>query len=304
MGLIQVGFSGNLLQQHPLTTKDTLDEQTASLSKLLQTIPFTDFLKNGGERNDNRHRETFIVKIDGVISEMTLEQVQQITSNDNFKLLSVSLIGNKYQQVKAVIQGHKPDDPKSGFERPIVSEGPHMILCLYSYDSEGKLRIFRTLQLRNGRVYVDTIRGFADSTSLEDGTVLYDLEKAEDRIYSNITKAIKDEGGQKLLNIKKITYLGAPVVNSSFVSSQSATFAVEVNYELFRKFSQVITANELQRRQEGFAHEGLTEYIIDMSVSEYLGYKLDPTIIRDNAADGPSDIVLQYHLTKILLQAV
>ncbi len=282
-----------------MTTKETIDEQTANLKPLLQTISFTNFIKKGGERNDNRQKETFTVKIDDKISELSLEELQEKTSNDNFQLIGLSGIGNKFQNIRSVVQGYNPNKPDSGFfERPVVAEGPHMILCVYAYDDENKLRIFRTLQLRNEQVYVDTIRGFADNSSLENGEILYDIDNAQARIILNITKIIKEEGGKKLLKINNITFLGAPVVNSSFVVSKSATFAVEVDYKEFRKISQVITTNELKRREEEFSHEGLTEFIIDLSVPEYFAYKLDPNIVRDNAADGPSDIVVNTTLLR------
>lgn len=304
MGLIQAGFASDLLARHPLTTKETIDEQTAKLKPLLKTVSLTDFIKNGGARNDNQQRETFTVEIDGKVSELSLEEVQKRTTNDDFRIIGLSRIGNNHQMVKAVVQNNNPNNPNSGFERPITAEGPHMILCIYAYDDEQKMRIFRTLQLRNEQIYVDTIRGFADTTSLSNGEVLYNIENAQDRIISNITRVIKEEGGQKLLKIKKITYLGSPVVNSTFVTSKSATFAVEIDYKEFRKLSQVMSIEEFNRRNEEFQHEGLTEFIIDMSIPEYFAYKFDSTIIRDQAADGPSDIVVEYYVAQTLLKAI
>jgi hypothetical protein len=304
MGLIQVGFDNNVLPQHPLTTPSFLSNQTKILNPSFQTIPLIQFLENGGVRNDNRQRETFIVKKNDVICEMSLEEIQEITSSNDFQILGVKTIGNKYQKVTATVQGHDPKNPQSGFERPIVEEGPHMVICVFAYDQEGKLRIFRTLQMRNNRMYVDTIRGFAEITMLETGEVLYDLQNAEATIYQNIVKVIKNEGGKKFLDIKKITFLGPPIPNSTFVQSQSAMFAVEVDYNTFRINQCVADAEEINRRKNQFNHEGLTEYVLDLSVAEYIGYKLNSEIVHDMTADWVSDTVLQYYFTQTLLKSI
>lgn len=305
--MIQIGFGNEIIPRHPLTMLETINALTAEKKGSRQTISMLEYLKQGGVRKTDhtRHQEYFVVNVGGKIQELSLEEIKkQIFLQSGVEILGLSRIGNSYQNVTASIQGYNPILPQtSEFERPNVSEGPHMVLGLYAFDPLGKLRIFRTLQLRNEQIHVDTIRGFADSTTLDSGQVLYDIEHAEDQILKNIYKVVKDEGGTKL-KIKNIIFLGSPVVNSSFVTSLSATFAIEVDYQKFRTLSQVKTTEELIREEEAFKHEGLTSFIIDMSFAEYIGYKLDPSIIRDLTADGPSDAIVNYYIARTLINTL
>ncbi len=166
-----------------------------------------------------------------------------------------------------------------------------MILAPYAVDNKGQLHLFRTIQYRTGEAVIDTPRGFADSKSLESGQQMYEVEGAGSRIEGNMKRIIGEEAGKKLLDIKRIVYLGAPRVNSSFVTSKSALFGVEVDYDSFTQSNKVLSDEEFQRRREQLEHEGLMGIVLDMTVDQYANYKRDSEVSRDMAADSATDIV-------------
>lgn len=266
-------------------------------------VGLAEFLKNpdgkkrgteGGAKDTNSHFETYIVEKDGEIEVTSLLDLQQqlTKAGSPVQILGVESIGNNNQRVSAVVQGVNEANPQSGYERPTVAEGPHMILAPYAIDRDGNMHLFRTIQYRTGAAVIDTPRGFADAQALKSGQQMYDVEGSAPRVEANMKRVLGEEGGKKLLDIQKIVYLGAPRVNSSFVISQSALFGVEVDYDSFIQSSKVITQEELQRREEAENHEGLTGAVLDMTVGEYTNYKRDSEINRDMAADSPSDTVV------------
>jgi len=179
----------------------------------------------------------------------------------------------------------------SGFERPTVAEGPHMILAPFAIDSEGQLHVFRTIQMRTEEAVIDTPRGFADSKSLENGEQMYDVENAGDKVTANMKRIVGEESGDAL-KIKRVVFLGSPRVNSSFVTSKSAIFGVEVDYDAFIKAQKVVSPEELQRRKEQFEHEGLVGDVLDITLPQYADYKRDSDLAKDMAADFGTDTVV------------
>lgn len=248
----------------------------------------------GGKIDLNSHFEEFIVREDNEIKVVNLSDLQEklAAAGVAVEILGVESIGNANQRVSAVVQGVDRNNRTSGYERPTVAEGPHMILAPFAVDSNGQLHIFRTIQYRTGEAVVDTPRGFADSQSLKSGKQMYEVEGAGERVKANLTRVIGEEAGEKLLNIKRVVYLGAPRVNSSFVTSKSALFGVEVDYDAFVKSNKVLTDAEFARRREQLEHEGLMGVVLDVNVDQYVNYKRDSEINRDMAADAPSDIVV------------
>lgn len=288
--------------QHELANQGALDRVNELMSGKQDLVPLATYMKEiagkprgvqGGNADLNSHFEEFIVKDKGEIQVWGLADLQEKLASQglNTEILGVSSIGNPNQKVTAMVQGVNQDNPQSGYERPIVAEGPHMILAPYSTDSEGNLHFFRTIQYRTGEAVIDTPRGFADTQSLESGQQLYDVEGAGSRVEGNMKRIIGEEAGKKLLDIKRIVYLGAPRVNSSFVTSKSALFGVEVDYDSFTQSNKVVSEEEFQRRKEQLQHEGLMGVVIDMTADQYANYKRDSDIARDMAADAPSDII-------------
>lgn len=293
---------------HELASQDVLDRITAEVGPKQQMISLAHYLKEIGHKARgagngtlNSHFEEFIVREDGDIKVTSLAELQQklAEAGVTVEILGVESVGNPFQKVSAKVQGFNPENPQSGFERPTVAEGPHMVLAITAKDKEGKLHLFRTIQYRTGEAIIDTPRGFADAQSREDGTQLYDLEKAGERVPVNVGRVVGEEAGE-VLKIKKIIYLGSPRVNSSFVTSKSALFAVEVDYDHFVKASKVVSEEEYARRKEAFEHEGLTGAILDMDMAQYANYKRDSRIARDMAADAPADIMVIDWLDKQL----
>ncbi|HYM65096.1 MAG TPA: hypothetical protein VES68_01255, partial [Candidatus Sulfotelmatobacter sp.] len=178
---------------------------------------------------------------------------------------------------------------------PTVAEGPHMILAPYAIDKEGTLHLFRTVQVRTGEAVIDTPRGFAKT--LEGGPQMYDVDNSSEEVNQNMRKIVGEESGNAL-KIKKVVYLGAPRVNTTFVTSRSAIFGVEVDYNAFVESQKMITEEELQRRNEQFEHEGLVGAIVDIPLSEYVDYKRDSEIKKDMAADFGTDTVVIDFLMK------
>lgn len=244
--------------------------------------------------NHNPHLESFIVANKGQIEVVSLSdlQAQLVLAGVETQILGVQSIGNPHQKVEAMVQGINPDDPKSGFERPTLAEGPNVVLAPYAFDNSGHLHVFRTLQHRTGEVVVDTPRGFADHETLVKGKPLDDLDNAEGNVRANLKRVLGEETGEALLDIKKIKYLGSPRANTTFVTSTNEYFGVEVDYDTFIRHSKVISKQELERRQEQYDHEGLVGSIIDMDATEYANYKRDSSIPRDLDADGVTDIVV------------
>lgn len=209
----------------------------------------------------------------------------------DIEVLGVQSIGNANQKVTAVVQGVDRSKPQLGFERPTVAEGPHMILAPFAIDKIGQLHLFRTIQLRTGEAVIDTPRGFADSKSLESGEQMYDVENSGEKVTANMKRIVGEESGDAL-QIKRIIYLGAPRVNGAFVTSKSAIFGVEVDYDAFVKARKVVSPEELQRRKEQFEHEGLVGDVLDITLPQYTSYKRDSQLSKDMAADFGTDTVV------------
>lgn len=297
---------------HALASSEALAGITKDNAKKQEVVPLVDYLKGiaalprgtEGEKKDlNSHLETFILKEGKEIKLASLEELQRILREGglNVEVLGVHEIANKKrnQVVTSVVQGVNRADPKSGFERPTVAEGAHMILAPYAVDKNGEIHLFRSIQMRTGQAMIDTARGFADAKALENGDQMYEVDKAGDKVKANMTRIVGEESGDAL-QIKKIKFLGAPRVNSAFVTSQSAIFAVEVDYDAFIKSKKVISNAELKRRREQFEHEGLVGDVLDFTLSEYLNYKKDSQISKDMAADFGTDTVVMDFLARNL----
>lgn len=294
---------------------DRLKSETAEVREKQTMMSLADFLKNctksrgpkGGREDLGSHFEEFIIKEGSEISVVNLEDLQKklLQAGVDLEIMGVQSWGNAFQKVEATVHGVDPSNPESGYERPTVAEGPHMVLVPYAFDEKGEMHIFRTLQQRTGEVVLDTPRGFAPKKEREDGTVQYDIDSpdAESRVEGNLKKVLKDETGKGLLKIKKITYLGAPRVNTSFVTSQSAMFAVEVDYDNFLKHQNITSPEEIQRQEEQYEHEGMLGKILDMNVDEYLSYRSSSEINRDLTADSPSDMIVMDFLYERLKAA-
>lgn len=288
--------------RHGLANQSALDRVNEMMTGKQDVVGLATYLSEvagkprgtqGGIADLNSHFEEYIVRKDGAIQVVSLAdlQTQLASAGMDIELLGVESIGNPNQKVSAMVQGVNRDNPQSGYERPVVAEGPHMILAPYAIDKEGKLHLFRTIQYRTGEAVIDTPRGFADSKSLESGQQMYDVEGAGTRVEGNMKRIISEEAGKKLLDIKRIVYLGAPRVNSSFVVSKSALFGVEVDYDSFTQSNKVVSDEEFQRRREQLEHEGLMGVVLDMTIDEYANYKRDSEVSRDMAADSATDIV-------------
>lgn len=296
---------------HELVNAPMLEGASMDIKTRREMVPLFEYLgregtkprgTEGGSKDLNSHQETFIVREDGQIKLKDLSELQGMLQLAGFNadLLGVQSISNKANQtVNAVVQGiNEAEATTSGFERPIVSEGPHMIVAPYAYDGEGKLHVFRTVQYRTGSAAIDTPRGFMDAETLASGKHIYKVEGSEGKVKENLGRIIKEEGGEKFLNIKKVDFLGAHVVNKSFVTSPSALFGVEVDYDTFSKLKNVISPEEAARRTEQKEHEGLTDIIIDMTPEQYVHYKTNSAISKDLAADSATDIIMMGHLLK------
>lgn len=290
-------------EKHPLANSSVMAEVTQNMLPKQEVVPLVDYLRDiagkprgsatGGKEDLNSHNEDFIVKdADGIrVSSLPDLQNLLISAGLDVEILGVQSIGNPNQKVTAVVQGVDRSKPMSGFERPVVSEGPHMILAPFAFDKDGQLHVFRTIQMRTGEAVIDTPRGFADAKSLEGGQQMYDVENAGDRVTANMRRIVGEESGDAL-KIKRVVFLGAPRVNSSFVTSKSAIFGVEVDYDAFIKAQKVVSAEELQRRKEQFEHEGLVGDVLDVALPQYADYKRDSELAKDMAADFGTDTVV------------
>lgn len=298
-------------ETHALAHQGVLEMITEANRTKQEIVPLVTYLKEiagkprgsqtGGKEDLNSHSEELIIKEGEEIRLASLPQLQSLLSEQglNVEILGVQSIGNANQRVEAVVQGVNRDNPKSGFERPTLSEGPHMILAPYAVDRNGELHLFRTIQMRTGEAVIDTPRGFADSKALESGQQMYDIDNSGERVKGNMQRIVGEESGDAL-RIKKIKYLGAPRVNSAFVTSKSAIFGVEVDYDAFITSKKVVTEAELQRRREQFEHEGLVGDVLDIPLSEYVNYKRDSQISKDMAADFGTDTVVMDFLAQNL----
>ena len=291
-------------EKHPLADQSQLDRVSHLMEGVQDMVPLAIYLKDiagkprgteGGNKDLNSHFEEFIVKEGGEIKVTNLAELQEklaAVGVSDLEILGVESVGNANQKVSAVVQGVNRNNPQSGYERPAVAEGPHMILAPYALDRNGNMHVFRTIQYRTGEAVIDTPRGFADQKSLETGQQMYDVEGAGSRVEANLKRIVGEEAGKRLLDIKRIVYLGAPRVNTSFVTARSAFFGVEVDYDNFIQSNKVITEEEAQRRKEQLDHEGLMGVILDMNVDQYVNYKRDSSISRDMAADSGTDTVV------------
>jgi hypothetical protein len=298
-------------ETHALAHQGILEMITEANKTKQEVVPLVTYLKDiagkprgsqtGGKEDLNSHSEELIIKEGEEIRLASLQQLQSLLSEQglNVEILGVQSIGNANQRVEAVVQGVNRENPNSGFERPTLSEGPHMILAPYAIDRNGELHLFRTIQMRTGEAVIDTPRGFADSKALEGGQQMYDIDNSGDRVKGNMQRIVGEESGDAL-RIKKIKYLGAPRVNSAFVTSKSAIFGVEVDYDAFITSKKVVTEAELQRRREQFEHEGLVGDVLDIPLSEYVNYKRDSQISKDMAADFGTDTVVMDFLAQNL----
>lgn len=289
-------------ETHPLAQAPVLADVKANVGPKQELVPLVDYLKNiagkqrgtkGGAEDLNSHGEEFIVKSSKGINVNSLSELHFMLNEQglDIEILGVQSIGNPNQKVTAMVQGVDRNNPKSGFERPTVAEGPHMILAPFAIDNEGQLHLFRTIQMRTGEAVIDTPRGFADSKSLQSGEQMYDVENAGEKVTANMQRIVGEESGNAL-QIRRIVYLGAPRVNGTFVTSKSAIFGVEVDYEAFKTAQKVVSPEELQRRKEQFEHEGLVGDVLDITLPQYANYKRDSEISKDMAADFGTDTVV------------
>lgn len=290
-------------ESHPLAQAAVMEDVTRTMLPRQEMIPLITYLTDiagkprgsatGGKEDLNSHKEEFIVRDTDGIRVASLLELQDLLSSQglNVEVLGVQSIGNPNQQVTAMVQGVDRAKPASGFERPTVAEGPHMILAPFAIDSQGQLHLFRTIQMRTGEAVIDTPRGFADAKSLESGQQMYDVEGAGDRVTANMKRIVGEESGEAL-KIKRVVYLGAPRVNSAFVTSKSAIFGVEVDYDAFVTAQKVVSQEELQRRKEQFEHEGIVGDVLDITLPQYVDYKRDSDLAKDMAADFGTDTVV------------
>lgn len=305
-------------QEHPLAQPSVMTEISTDMAPKQEMIRLVDYLRDvagkprgsstGGKDDLNSHSEQFIVNDAGGIHLASLSELQEILKSlgADVEVLGVQSIGNPNQKVEAVVQGVNRQNPKSGFERPVLIEGPHMILAPYAIDKDEELHLFRTIQYRTGEAEADTPRGFADSKALESGQKMYDVEGSGARVQANMQRIIGEESGDAL-QIKRVLYLGSPRVNGSFVPAdskigegRSALFGVEVDYDAFITSQKVVTETELRRRKEQEEHEGLTGDILDFTLPQYANYKRNPDIAKDMAADFGTDTVVIDFLEKSL----
>ena len=293
---------------HELVSTQMLEGGSMDIKTRREMLPLFEYFgqeyakprgTEGGNKDLNSHKETLIIKEGNEIKLKDLNEFQGMLKQAGFNadLLGVHSIGNTNQTITSQVQGINENERKTtGFERPTVSEGPHMIMVPFAYDKEGNIHVFRTVQYRTNSAGIDTPRGFMDAETLKSGKHVYKVKGSEAKIDENIKKIIKEEGGEKFLKIKKVNFLGSHIVNKSFVTSPSALFGVEVDYEEFIKLRDVVSPEEAARRHEQKEHEGLTDIIIDMTAEQYVNYKTNPDIPKDMAADEPSDIVIMKHL--------
>ena len=195
---------------HPLATQEALGRVNSLMEGKQDMVSLADYLGNpsgktrgtkGGKEDLNSHFEEFIIREDGEIKVLHLLDLQQKLAlrGLDVELLGVASIGNVNQKVTSRVHGVDKNNLQSGYERPTVEEGPHMILAPYAIDNDGQLHIFRTIQYRTGESVIDTPRGFADSKSLEAGKQMYEVEGVGERVKANMTRIIGEEAGKNFL---------------------------------------------------------------------------------------------------------
>lgn len=280
------------MSEHFIVNSDSLQQIFEANKSKFQIIPLKEYLQLGLKPRGtdpktalNSHSETMITR--------NLEEKPLENSDD---AIALAKIGNANQTIYAMVQGYNPDNPNSGFERPVLEEGPHMVIGLYAFDHNGQLHIFRTLQMRCGRLVVDTPRGFASADMLNGREQIYTANP--DQVRANLVKIVKEETGA--LIIRDTDFIGADICNTSCIISKSACYAVEISYSKFIKTSVVLTQKECNRRAGQLQHEGLIGGVIDMTVEQYLAYKNNPNIVKDMTADHISDLIIMRYLSKKL----
>lgn len=130
---------------------------------------------------------------------------------------------------------------------------------------------------------------------------MYDIENAGANVSKNMKRIVGEESGDAL-HIKRVIFLGSPRVNSAFVTSKSAIFGVEVDYDKFVTAQKVVSPEELRRRQEAFEHEGLVGDILDITLPQYAEYKRNSDLAKDMAADFGTDTVVIDFLERSLTE--
>ncbi len=281
-------------ETHPAANQSTLEQVERSMEGKQDMLSLADYIRETGkQRGPNPHYEQYIINQDGQIKVTSLFDLQNQLGELGvpLQLLGVQSIGNEKQMVEARVQGIDRTKDGSGFERPTVKEGPHMILAPYAVDNDGNLHIFRTIQYRTGHAAIDTPRGFIQTTKDETGETKVDIDTQQTAVETNMKRILKEETGERFLKMESIVYLGAPRVNGSFVESQSPMFAVKVDYDTFAQSNKVITPEEYERQKEQLVHEGLTNIVLDMTQEQYLNYRQDSQMNRDITADWGSDTV-------------
>lgn len=167
-------------QKHELADPKFLEGLSMKIEPRKKMIPLYQYLdkvhgkprgQEGGTKDLNSPAEQFIVKEGDEIKLKNLTELQEMLKLGGFNadILGVQSVGQKNQMVTAVVQDVDPNNPQSGYERPVVSEGPHMIIAPYAYDKDGKLHVFRTVQFRTGKASIDTARGLLDADTLASG---------------------------------------------------------------------------------------------------------------------------------------
>lgn len=276
---------------HPIINSDMLAKIFEQNKEHFQMLPLREYLKLGlkprgtnSKTELNSHFETMI----------TSEEIDPKRLAD--RQFALEKVGNKNQTVYATVQGYDPDKADSGFERPVVEEGPHMIIGVYAIDDSKHLHLFRTLQMRTNHLVVDTPRGFASTEMLDNGEQIYTANK--DEVMANLARILKEEAGN--LAIQDVQYLGDDIVNTSFVISKSACFAVRVDYSSFMSIHAILEADEIQRQLNQFQHEGIIGGIIDMTLDQYLTYRNDSSITHDMTADRISDLITMNYMRNLI----
>lgn len=140
-------------ESHPLASAEVMTDVTASMGPKQEMVPLITYLRDiagkprgaatGGKEDLNSHNEEFIVKDSEGIRIASLSELQELLKSQglNVEILGVQSIGNANQRVEAVVQGVDRTKPMSGFERPVVAEGPHMILAPFAVDRNGQLHV-------------------------------------------------------------------------------------------------------------------------------------------------------------------
>lgn len=252
-----------------------LKDLTKQYGKGFATKTLTEWLKTNN-RLKNRHEEYFIVKIDNEIKEMSREELNQI---NNIEIIGVSKWGNKYQMVQATVHGINLDNPEasSPFERPTTAVGAHCYIGLKAVH-KGQVHIFRPFQVRQGTVYLDCHRGFADERS--EGN----KKKQDELVMANINKVLKEEVGQNLVKVNEIKFVGKIICETAFVTSITPCYSVEIDYNTFKNNQNLI---EKSIDMEQFRHEGSLprNMILDMTKKEHEKYLRNPKILKDSSCD-------------------